>query len=80
MHRAQSRVVPARVAELIDWIIALCAGVQGVWAVRFWPEGMEYEAAFSQHAYLILGLWTGTKVRSCFLHFASGCAGLPGPC
>ena len=38
------------------------AGVQGVWAVRFWPEGLDWEPAFSNHAFLLMGLWAGTKV------------------
>ena len=41
------------------------AGVQGVWAVRFWPEGLDWEPAFSNHAFLLMGLWAGTKVLLC---------------
>ena len=45
-------------------------GVQGVWAVRFWPEGLDWEPAFSNHAFLLMGLWAGTKVLCC-LHCVS---------
>ena len=38
------------------------AGVRGLWAVRFRPEGLPWEPDFAYHAFLLLTVGRGTKV------------------
>ena len=38
------------------------AGVRGVWAVRFRPEGLPWEPDFAYHAFLLLTVGRKTKV------------------
>ncbi|KAK9800221.1 hypothetical protein WJX73_000021 [Symbiochloris irregularis] len=37
-------------------------GVQGVWAVRYWPQGLDWEPAFEQHAYLLIAEEHSTRI------------------
>jgi len=38
------------------------AGVKGVWAVRYRPEGLPWEPGFAYHAFLLLTVEGTTKV------------------
>lgn len=40
----------------------LHAGVRGLWAVRFRPEGLPWEPDFAFHAFLLITVGRGTKV------------------
>lgn len=39
-----------------------CAGVRGVWGVRYWPQGLDWEPGFAQHAYLLIAQDNGTRI------------------
>ena len=38
------------------------AGIRGMWAVRFRPEGLPWEPDFAYHGFLVLSVGAATKV------------------